>query len=139
MKMIQIAVPGHPEATLEGYILDCEISLGQKKARPAIVVFPGGGYLYCSPREGEPIALSYAARGYHAFVLKYSVGFDAACFAPLDEASWAIGYIRENAEEWNIDPDQIESISVLKGETAVAEYGNQAKGGAISIVTKKNK
>ena len=39
----------------------------------------------------------------------------------------------------DIDPDQIESISVLKGETAVAEYGNQAKGGAISIVTKKNK
>ena len=39
----------------------------------------------------------------------------------------------------DINPGQIESISVLKGETAVAEYGNQAKGGAISIVTKKNK
>ena len=107
MKMIHTSVPGHPKATLEGYILDCEISLGQKKARPAVVVFPGGGYLYCSPREGEPIALGYAARGYHAFVLKYSVGHDAAGFAPLAEASWAIGYIREHAAEWNIDPDQI--------------------------------
>lgn len=107
MKFIHTAVPDHPEATLEGYILDCEITLGQKKARPAVVVFPGGGYLYCSPREGEPIALSYAARGYHAFVLHYSTGHDAAGFAPLQEASWAIGYIRENAESWNVDPEQI--------------------------------
>lgn len=107
MKMIHTTVPGYPEATLDGYILDCEISLGQKKNRPAVVVFPGGGYLYCSPREGEPIALSYAARGYHAFVLKYSTGHDAKGFAPLKEASWVIGYIRENAENWNVDPDQI--------------------------------
>ena len=107
MKYVHTAVPQHPNATLEGYILDCEIALGQKKARPAVLVFPGGGYLYCSPREGEPIALSYAARGYHAFVLKYSTGHDAAGFAPLQEASWAVGYIRENAENWNIDPNQI--------------------------------
>lgn len=107
MKMIHTSVPGHPEATLEGYILDCEITLGQKKKRPAVLVFPGGGYLYCSPREGEPVALSYAARGFHAFVLKYSTGHDAKGFAPLMEASWVIGYIRENAENWNIDPNQI--------------------------------
>ena len=35
--------------------------------------------------------------------------------------------------------DQIESISVLKGETAMAEYGEQAKDGAIIIIMKKNK
>ena len=107
MKFIHISPPNHPEAVLEGYILDCEITLGQKKNRPAVLVFPGGGYLYCSPREGEPIALSYAARGYHAFVLKYSVGWDAAGFVPLQEASWAIGYIREHAQEWSVDPEQI--------------------------------
>ena len=107
MKMIHMACPGHPEATLEGYILDCEITLGQEKQRPAIVVCPGGGYLYCSPREGEPVALSYAARGFHAFVLRYSTGYDAAGFAPLQEVSWAIGCIRENAKDWNIAPDKI--------------------------------
>ena len=107
MKMIHTSVPGYPEATLDGYILDCEITLGQKKARPAVLVLPGGGYLYCSPREGEPVALSYAARGFHAFVLKYSTGHDAGGFTPLTEVSWVIGYIRENAEDWNIDPEQI--------------------------------
>ena len=107
MKMIHMNVPDHPEATLEGYILDCEICLGQFKKRPAIVVCPGGGYMYCSPREAEPIALAYTARGFHAFILRYRVGWDAAGFAPLQEVSWAIGYLRENAEKWNIDPDKI--------------------------------
>lgn len=107
MKMIHTTVPGYPEATLEGYLLDCEISLGQEVNRPAILVLPGGGYLYCSPREGEPVALSYAARGFHAFVLRYSVARQAAGFAPLKEVSWAIGYIRENAESWHIDPEKI--------------------------------
>lgn len=52
MKMIHMTCPGHPEATLEGYILDCEILYGQEKKRPAILVCPGGGYLYCSPPGG---------------------------------------------------------------------------------------
>ena len=96
MKMIHMSIPGHPQATLEGYILDCELTLGQNRNRPAIVICPGGGYLYCSPREAEPVALRYAARGFHAFILRYSVGWDAAGFAPLQEVSWVIGYLREN-------------------------------------------
>lgn len=107
MKMIHIPIPNHPEATLEGYILDCEISLGQAYARPAVVVLPGGGYAYCSPREAEPVALKYAGSGFHAFILRYSTGWDAADFSPLAEVSWVIGHLRENAEQWHIDPDKI--------------------------------
>jgi len=107
MKMIHTNVPGHPEAALEGYLLDCEITLGQEVERPAVLVCPGGGYVYCSPREGEPVALSYAARGFHTFVLRYSTARDAAGFLPLDEVSWAIGHIRQHAQEWRIAPDKI--------------------------------
>ena len=115
MKMIHLPVPGHPEATLEGYILDCEIALGQNANRPAIVVCPGGGYVYCSPREAEPVALRYAAKGFHAFILRYSVGWEAADFAPLKEVSWAIGYIREHAAEWHIDPEKIATCGFSAG------------------------
>lgn len=115
MKMIHMQVPGHPEAILEGYILDCEISLGQEKTRPAVVICPGGGYVYCSPREAEPVALRYAAKGIHAFVLRYSTGWDAADFAPLKEVSWAIGHIRENAENWHIDPEKIATCGFSAG------------------------
>lgn len=107
MQSFHISVPGHPEATLEGFLLDCEITLGQAHSRPAVLVCPGGGYVYCSPREAEPVALSYAARGFHAFVLRYSVAKDAAGFTPLEEVDWAIGYIRENAAAWHIDPEKI--------------------------------
>lgn len=107
MKMIHMQVPGSNAATLEGYILDCEISYGLNKKRPAILVCPGGGYLYCSPREAEPVALRYAAAGFHAFILRYSTRWEAGGFAPLKEVSWAIGHIREHAEEWNVDPEKI--------------------------------
>ena len=107
MQSVHIPGPGHPEASLEGFLLDCEITFGQETNRPAVLVCPGGGYVYCSPREAEPVALSYAARGFHAFVLRYSVAKDAAGFTPLAEVSWAIGYIRENAEQWHINPNQI--------------------------------
>lgn len=107
MKTVHLTCPNRPEATLEGYLLDCEISFGQEIDRPAVVVCPGGGYVYCSPREGEPVALRYAAAGFHAFVLRYSTGWDAANFSPLQEVSWAIGLLREHATQWHIDPQKI--------------------------------
>lgn len=115
MKMINITVPGHEDATLEGYILDCEITLGQQSDRPAVVICPGGGYLYCSPREAEPVALAYAARGIHAFILRYSTGRNAAGFSPLAEIDWTIVYIRENAKKWHINPEKILTLGFSAG------------------------
>lgn len=127
MKMIHMNVPFSKSATLEGYILDCEISYGLEKKRPAIVVCPGGGYLYCSPREAEPIALRYAAAGFHAFILRYSVQWEAGGFAPLKEVSWAIGHIREHAEEWNIDPEKIVTCGFSAGGHLALSAGLKAE------------
>ena len=127
MKMIHMNVPGSKSATLEGYILDCEISFGQDKKRPAIVVCPGGGYLYCSPREAEPIALRYAAAGFHAFILRYSTRLEAGGFAPLKEVSWAIGHIREHAEEWNVHPDKIVTCGFSAGGHLALSAGLKAE------------
>ena len=95
--------------------MDCDLALGQYSKRPAILVCPGGGYVYCSRAEGEPVAMGFAARGFHTFVLRYSTGLEAADFQPLKEVSWAIGYIRENAEKWNIDPEKIVSCGFSAG------------------------
>ncbi len=107
MKMFHMELPAHPEATLDGYILDCDLTLGQYQKRPAVIVCPGGGYVYCSKAEGEPVAMGFIARGLHSFVLRYSTGFHAGGFAPLEEISWVVGYIREHADEWSIDADKI--------------------------------
>ena len=107
MKMIHMQHPVYPDATLEGYILDCKIPFGQDTERPAVVVLPGGGYVYCSDAEAEPVALSYTASGFHAFILRYSVGRNAAGFTPLKQVDWVIGLLRENASRWHIDPNKI--------------------------------
>lgn len=134
MKMIHIPIPGYPEASLEGYILDCEVKFGQETKRPAVVICPGGGYLYCSEREAEPIALRYAAKGFHAFVLRYSTGWDAADFAPLKEVSWVIGYIREHAQQWNIDPDKIATCGFSAGGHLALAAGLMAENKSNAVI-----
>lgn len=71
---------------------------GFARFRPAVLIVPGGGYEHVSAREGEPVALAFAARGYAAFVLDYSV---APCVYPaaLREAALAMRYIRALSRE----------------------------------------
>ena len=45
----------------------------KRKIRPAMIVFPGGGYEFLSDREGEPVALQFMAAGYSSFVMDYSI------------------------------------------------------------------
>lgn len=39
--------------------------------RPTIIVSPGGGYKYTSPRESEPVVEVFNKRGYHVIVVNY--------------------------------------------------------------------
>ena len=91
--------PEGAAGTLTCYVQD--ITAIENKLRPAMLVLPGGGYCFVSPREGEPIAQAYLARGYHAFVLDYSV-FPARFPVALREAAMAMAYIRGNAEAFAI-------------------------------------
>ena len=48
-------------AFVRAYLPDSIAGLPFCEKRPAVLIFPGGGYEYCSDREGEPIALQYLA------------------------------------------------------------------------------
>lgn len=111
----RIYYPGKEKVYLDCYILDSGLKLGQELARPAVVICPGGGYVYLSPREAEPVAMAYAAKGIQAFVLHYSLGWDIKGFQPLQEIDWAIALIRKNAKEWNVNPDKILSCGFSAG------------------------
>ena len=91
--------------TLTGYILDGSQTI-ENENRPVVLVIPGGGYSIVSPREGERIALSYNAAGFHAFVLDYCVAPHVHPM-PIMNAAKSIEIIRDNAKEWKINPDQI--------------------------------
>lgn len=47
------------------------------KRRPTIIVSPGGGYAYCSPREKGPIVYKFNELGYHVVVVDYLVTKEA--------------------------------------------------------------
>jgi len=83
--------------------------------RPAVLVLPGGGYQYCSPREAENVARHYVRAGFHGFVLRYSLGKDAAWPNPLEDYDRAMGMIRENAQSWGVIPDKIAVIGFSAG------------------------
>ena len=57
---------------LRAYLPDAAPRAVYQVNRPAVIVFPGGGYQLTYPGEAEPIALRYVAAGACAFVLDYS-------------------------------------------------------------------
>jgi acetyl esterase/lipase len=115
MKSEVIILDKEKEVTLTTYLLDSSKEFTNIKSRPAILVLPGGGYTVCSDREAEPVAMAYAAEGYHAFVLRYSVGENAKWPNPLNDAESALELIRANCSTWGIDPMKIAVIGFSAG------------------------
>ena len=107
MEIIVQSLTEDTDVTLTAYIQEPSPDLRNVQQRPAVLVFPGGAYLMTSDREAEPIALAYAAEGFQAFVLRYSVGERARGFRPLQEAVLALARIREQADQWHVIPDQV--------------------------------
>jgi acetyl esterase/lipase len=109
------------------------------KKRPAVLVCPGGGYLNCSDREAEPVALRFAAMGYHAFVLRYStynagerafiadhrdmqVNPNSMYPSPMRDIGKAFLTLRAHADEWLVDMDQVVLCGFSAGAHNCAMY-----------------
>lgn len=90
--------------TLTAYLIDGNPN--ETEVRPAVVVIPGGGYGNVSYREGERIALSYSAAGFHTFILDYCVAPHKHPL-PIINAAKALEIIRNNAKEWNVAADKV--------------------------------
>ena len=128
-----------PDVTLTTYVLSDSPELLNGKKRPAVLVCPGGGYIGCSDREAEPVALRFAAMGYHAFVLRYSTyhngqpGFVAnpqemqvnpTCVhpAPMRDIGKAFLTLCAHADEWLVDLDKIALCGFSAGAHNCAMY-----------------
>lgn len=127
-----------PSVTLTTYVLEDSPEMLNGKSRPGVLVCPGGAYMFCSDREAEPIALRFAAMGYHAFVLRYSVYSNGrypyplpdktpvyekgVMPGPMREIGMAMLKIREHAKEWKVDMDRIILTGYSAGANNCAEY-----------------
>ena len=67
MQLKQLELEGG--GTLTVYLRDSCERMPKAIDRPLVLVVPGGGYTHVSAREGDPVALQFAAAGYHAAVL----------------------------------------------------------------------
>lgn len=116
--MITKTIPISKEAVLDLYIQDPAVSFQTYTKRPALIICPGGAYLIHATKEGEPVALNFLARGFHTFVLKYTVATDRLhpekgvnvklrYPTPSIELMEAIHLICEHADEWFVDSDAI--------------------------------
>lgn len=88
--------------------------VSSNRKKPAVLIMPGGAYRWTSPREAEPVALRFLAKGYSVFVLEYS----CAPFSfptSLREAAAAMRYIRENAAQYEVDPTMVAALGFSAG------------------------
>ena len=86
-----------------------------KKPAPAVVVCPGGAYGGLAiGHEGYQVAEWFAARGFAAVVLKYTMphgNYDL----PRRDVQQAIELVRANAAGWGVDPARVGVIGFSAG------------------------
>ncbi len=75
--------------------------------KPALVICPGGGYEFCSIREGAPVARAFARDGIESFVLEYDCAPAPLGTMPVRTAAAAVAWVRENATRFGIDANRI--------------------------------
>ncbi len=110
----------YPNVTLTAYVCDPEPKVSP---RTAVIVCPGGGYGFVSPREAEPIVRRFFGEGFNVYLLDYSVGSEAKDYAPLIQASLAVKLVRQRAEEDNTNPQKIYIMGFSAGGHLAASTG----------------
>ncbi len=124
--MLQVPLlDDRPLAQLIGYVAGTSESLPFNDKRKALLIIPGGAYWMLSDAEADPIAHFFLAEGYNVFILQYSVGrgVDSGWPYPLLEASAAMKYIRDHADELHIDPDYVFAAGFSAGGHLTASLG----------------
>ncbi|MBR3295665.1 MAG: alpha/beta hydrolase [Clostridia bacterium] len=91
--------------------------------RPAVLVVPGGAYRFCSPTEGEPVALNFYDRGFQTFVVTYTTNpldMSPVGKQALNDLARAVRLIRHYAAEYHVRKDMIAICGFSAGGHATA-------------------
>ena len=103
--------------SLSIYISDVNESV---TTRPGMLICPGGGYSYVSPREAEPVAFRFLSEGFNCFILNYSTNKKYP--APHLDLALAVHYIKEHEKEFNLIPNSLSLMGFSAGGHLVASY-----------------
>lgn len=120
MEIVKFSANG---AEVTGYLHGVHPTMVCHLRRPALIVCPGGAYEFLCEREADPPAFAFFAKGYNVFILRYSVGADAAGYRPLRQLAEAVSTVRKNSAEWHIYPDRIAVMGFSAGGHLAASLG----------------
>lgn len=106
-----VLYPDREDVTLTALLWDASPALQDaSRPRPGLLILPGGGYQSHAHREMDPIALRFAAMGYHTFILRYSLMRpDGGCLypQPLIDVARAMRILQARAADWCMDAARV--------------------------------
>ncbi|MFJ6614347.1 alpha/beta hydrolase [Streptomyces sp. NPDC091289] len=97
--------------------------------RPAIILITGG-YWY-THASWATWAKRFADQGFQTFIMNYRLNFEAAWPAQRDDVASAVKWVRDNADRYNTDPDNVLLVGSSAGgqmATDAATHGTNALG-----------
>jgi acetyl esterase/lipase len=112
---------------------------------PAVVVLHGGAWMSGNRKRCLPMAFAMAEKGFVAVTVSYRFAPEHPFPAQIHDAKCAVRWLRANAAEYKIDPDQIAALgysagghlasllgttagnTVLEGEGGHAEYSSRVQ------------
>ena len=117
------------QAYFTAYLIDDYKEYQQGVKRPVALICPGGGFMKLSEREGEPVALTFLQKGYHAIVLHYSIATaqdvrSDIFFRALREVGITVRTLYEKEEQWHVDTSSIILVGFSAGAHLAAFYSN---------------
>ena len=87
----------------------------------AVIVVPGGSYMFCSIRESDPVVSQFLADDYCCFTLWYTTNTPYP--VPQLEAMAAVDYIKRHAKSLRVDTTRLVMAGFSAGGHLTASYG----------------
>lgn len=106
--------------------LDAFYDKNAKKKQVAIIIIHGGGWRSGNREQHHPMAQKLASLGYVCFTPEYRLSTEALFPAAIYDVKAAIRWVRKNANQYNIDPNQIVALGFSAGGEMAAFMGTTA-------------
>lgn len=93
--------------------------------RPAIIYFFGGGWTVGTPLQFYRECAYYASKGMVAISAEYRISYlhKTTPFESFEDAKDAIRWLRNNAAQWNMDPNRVAAAGASAGGHLAAATG----------------
>ncbi|MDY0986663.1 alpha/beta hydrolase [Flavobacterium sp. CFBP9031] len=103
--------------------LDVFFNKNKKEKQTAIIIIHGGGWRSGSRSQHHQMAQKLASLGYVCFTPEYRLSTEALFPAAIYDLKASIRWVRENAEKYNVNPNQIVSLGFSAGGQLAAFMG----------------